>query len=167
MCIYANFSWITWGAWSPVVYTGSGVISVCSHKAWWNVKYKQYAVNVYGLRLRHTDLDNYTGQCYRCTQTETCTCLHDGLQWSSSVEQTHQNSGQMTNEWGPKTAENIFTLSWWNGVTWQTECVIKCFYCLLVTVASNDLIYTLVSFTFSRRPHLLLHSLNYQDNLST
>lgn len=102
----------------------------------------------------------------RINVTKTCTFHHDGLQWSSSVQQTHQNTCQMTNEWGPKTAENIFTLSWWNSVTWQTECVNKFFYCLLVTVVSNYLICKdiLLFFTFSNRPHLLLYSLNYQDD---
>lgn len=55
---------------------------------------------------------------------ETCTYLHDGLQWSSSVEQTHQDTCQVTNERGPEEeAGNRLTLNQWNTDIWLNSVI--------------------------------------------
>lgn len=36
------------------------------------------------------------------TLIQTCTCLHDGLQWTHSVEKTHQDTCQVTHQRSPE-----------------------------------------------------------------
>ena len=36
------------------------------------------------------------------THTQTCTCLHDGLQRTQSEQQTHQDTCQVANQGGPE-----------------------------------------------------------------
>lgn len=40
-------------------------------------------------------------------QMQTCACLHDGLQWTHSVEQTHQDTCQVTDQRGPKAQTTV------------------------------------------------------------
>lgn len=44
---------------------------------------------------------------WRTLRGQTCTSLHDGLQWSNSVEQAHHDTRQMTNQWSPEEAQTV------------------------------------------------------------
>lgn len=62
-------------------------------------------------RLRHEDLyvDSHISDSVFCTDIQTCTFLHDGLQRSGSVEKTDQDSRQVTDKRGPGEAEDRLT----------------------------------------------------------